>query len=184
MIRTTYLKFREFIRAQFLPGEDQPDHVLRQQRERSQIQHLVAVLVDKLQHLRANETDRLSRFDDPTFVQLARGGAGISRTYLLYQGFRALVLDVTFRRRQQRAHRVDGYAALNETVAGPSELVQAVIVGRVHYTCNDTLAIGSMIRFPCARARKREREASETKTAFYFDRTLQVQADSWIADNK
>lgn len=45
------LELGELVRLELVPGQDQPDHVLGQQGERAQVQHLVPVLVHKLQHL-------------------------------------------------------------------------------------------------------------------------------------
>ena len=44
-------EFRELIGLELLPGQDEPDHVLRQEREAAQVQNLVAVLVHELQDL-------------------------------------------------------------------------------------------------------------------------------------
>lgn len=95
------LELGELIRAQILTGQDQPYHVLRQQRETAQVQHLIAVLVDKLQHL-------------------------------LHQTLGALVLDVPLGRSQQGAHGVHVDAALDKATAGTAQLLQPVVIGRVH----------------------------------------------------
>lgn len=48
------LEFRELIRMKLVPREDQPHHVLGQQRERPEVEDLVPVLVHELQHLQAH----------------------------------------------------------------------------------------------------------------------------------
>jgi len=45
------LKLGEFISPQLLPGQNQTDHVLWQQGEAAQVEHLSSMLVDELQDL-------------------------------------------------------------------------------------------------------------------------------------
>lgn len=59
----------------------------------------------------------------------------MSLYYLLHQGLGALVLYVAFGGGQQRAYRVDGDAAMNKSGARTAQLVQPVIIGRVHHPC-------------------------------------------------
>ena len=46
-----HLEFRKFVRLELLPVEDEPDHVLGQQREGAEVEDLIAVVIHKLQHL-------------------------------------------------------------------------------------------------------------------------------------
>lgn len=97
------LELGELVGAQLLARQNQPDDVLRQQRKAAQIQHLIAVLVDELEHL-------------------------------LHQALGALVLDVLLGGGEQRAHRVHRDAALDEAGARSTQLLQPIVVGRVHDT--------------------------------------------------
>ena len=45
------LKFRKFIRLQFLPVKNESDHMLRQESEGSKVQNLIAVIIYKLKNL-------------------------------------------------------------------------------------------------------------------------------------
>ena len=45
------MKFGEFVSFELVPAQDQPDDMLRQQCEGSQVEDLVAVLIDKLEDL-------------------------------------------------------------------------------------------------------------------------------------
>ena len=54
--------------------------------------------------------------------------------HLLHHGLGALVLYVSLGRGEQGAHRVHVDAALDEAGAGATQLVQTVVVGRVHQT--------------------------------------------------
>lgn len=46
-----YLELCEFVCFQFVPAQDQPNHVQWQQSKRSQVQHFVPVFVDEFQNL-------------------------------------------------------------------------------------------------------------------------------------
>lgn len=48
------LKFGEFVGFELIPAQNQTDDVLGKQSERSEIQHFVAVLIDKFQNLLTN----------------------------------------------------------------------------------------------------------------------------------
>jgi hypothetical protein len=45
------LKFRKLVRFEVVSSEDEPDDVLRKKGERSQVEDLVPVLVDKVENL-------------------------------------------------------------------------------------------------------------------------------------
>lgn len=48
----TDLELGEFVGPELLPWEDEPDYVLREESEASEVQHFIPVLVYKLQNLK------------------------------------------------------------------------------------------------------------------------------------
>lgn len=52
--------------------------------------------------------------------------------HLLHQTFGALVLDVSFGRRQKCAHRIDINATLNESGTSATQLLEPIVIGCIH----------------------------------------------------
>ena len=53
------LELGELVRLQFLPRQDEADHVLREESEGAQVENFIAVIVHELQHLLEEELGAL-----------------------------------------------------------------------------------------------------------------------------